>query len=247
MEVSSQMRSVHAVCCVVAISSFTSLAFGANDAPPLSANPEGPPARTGFQAAFRTGFSFPMGDASNVSADTLGRRYAWQVPVAIDLGAKITRSVFVGGYLHLGFGSEGSDSEVSGFCDDNDSNLENDVSCSVVTIRLGLEGHYQFQPAGRVNPWVGYGIGFESAVQSLTDRQHGYSESNTSSGFTYAQLSGGFDLRSAVGIGPFGELALGQFTKGTTEQNGRKVFSGGIDDPAWHAWLTIGLRLVVRP
>lgn len=43
------------------------------------------------------------------------------------------------------------------------------------------------------------------------------------------------------------ELALGRFTKATVEQNGRKVFSGSIDDRAWHAWLTIGVRMVVRP
>ena len=47
------------------------------------------PARTGFQMALRTGFSFPMGNATGVSSDTLSRRYAWQIPIAIDLGAKV--------------------------------------------------------------------------------------------------------------------------------------------------------------
>jgi hypothetical protein len=238
-----------ALVALIATSSLTQFAFAADTAPaPAPATKsDGPPARTGFQAAFRTGFSFPMGDATGVPADTLGRRYAWQVPIAIDLGAKVTPSIFIGSYLHLGFGAEGSDTEVVRYCDDNDSNLENDVSCSVVTVRLGLEGNYQFQPDQRINPWVGYGIGFESAIQSLTDRQRGYSETNTSSGVTYAQLAGGFDFRALLGFGPYAELALGRFNKVSVEQNGRKTFSGDIEDRAWHAWLTLGVRMVVRP
>jgi hypothetical protein len=231
----------------VGTSLFTPLAVAANEVaqPPVPSDAR--PARTGFQAAFRTGFSFPIADATGVASDTLARRYAWQVPLAVDLGAKVTPSIFIGSYLHLGFGSEGSDTEVSAYCDDNDSNLENDVSCSVVTVRLGIEGHYQLQPDQRVNPWFGYGIGFESAIQSLTDRQRGYSETNTSSGITYAQLSTGFDLRALLGFGPYAELALGRFNRATVEQNGRKVFSGDIEDRAWHGWLTLGVRMVVRP
>lgn len=222
-------------------------ALAANEAKPAPAASPGPPARTGFQAAFRSGFSLPFGDATGVPTDTLGRRYAWQIPIAVDLGAKVTPAVFVGGYLHLGFGAEGSDREVERYCDDNDTNFENDVSCGVVTVRLGVQGHYHFKPDEKLNPWLGYGIGFEAQIQSLTDRQRGYSETNTSSGVTYAQLSGGFDFRALVGGGPFMELALGRFTHTNVEQNGRKVYSGDIDDRAFHAWLTFGLRLVVRP
>ncbi|HET9930663.1 MAG TPA: hypothetical protein VFQ35_08245 [Polyangiaceae bacterium] len=197
--------------------------------------------------AVRTGLSFPFGNATGNSADTLSRRYAWQIPIAFDLGAKITRSIFVGTYLQVGFGAEGSDNEVAAFCDDNDENFSNDVSCSVLTARLGLLMNYQFSPDKVLNPWIGYGIGFESASQSLKDKQHGYSESTTVSGLTYAQLSGGFDFRGAVGVGPYAEIALGAFSRTSTEQYGRKVYSGSIDDRALHAWVTLGVRFVVRP
>ncbi len=205
------------------------------------------PASTGFQMAIRSGLSFPFGNASGVSSDTLSRRYAWQVPIALDLGAKITPSIFVGAYVQLGFGAEGSDKEVAAFCDDNDENFSNDVSCSVLTARLGLLMNYQFSPDKVMNPWVGYGIGFESASQSLNDKQHGYTETTTVSGLTYAQLAGGIDFRGAVGVGPYAEVALGTFSRTSTEQYGRKVYSGSIDDRALHAWVTLGVRFVVRP
>jgi hypothetical protein len=206
---------------------------------------DGPPARTGFQAQFRTGVSIPGGLASGAPDDSLARRYAWQIPFAFDLGAKVTRSIYTGFYLHLGFGAEGSDAIVEDLCDDDDSDLENDVSCNVVTVRLGLDAQYHFEPASSMNPWVGYGIGFEAAVQSLRDTT-GYRENNTASGITWAQLSGGLDFRSAVGIGPYAELALGRFTKTRTEV-GNQVSTSNIDDRAFHAWATLGFRLVVRP
>jgi hypothetical protein len=206
---------------------------------------DGPPARTGFQAQFRTGVSIPGGLATGDSGDSLARRYAWQIPFAFDLGAKITRHVYIGSYLHLGFGAEGSDAAVEDLCDDDDQDLENDVSCNVVTVRLGLDAQYHFAPAAAMNPWLGYGIGFEAAVQSLRDTT-GYRENNTASGITWAQLSGGLDFRHGVGIGPFAELALGRFTRTRTEVN-QQASVTSIDDRAFHVWATIGLRMVVRP
>jgi len=197
----------------------------------------------------RTGVSLPVGAATGADSDLLGDRYAWQVPIYLGMGAKITRSVYVGAYVHLGIGAEGSDSLVEGLCDDNDHDLENDVSCSVLTARVGLEGQYHFEPAEWVNPWIGYGIGYEGATQTIRDREHGYEESHTASGITFAQLAGGLDYRMAKGIGggPFLEAALGRFTRTTTRVNSEEVHSGSIDEPAVHAWISLGLRLTVRP
>lgn len=210
-----------------------------------AAGDTGPPARTGFQAHFRTGVSIPGGRATGDPGDKLARRYAWQIPFAIDLGAKVTRSVFVGGYLQLGFGAEGSDARVEALCDDDDSDFENDVSCSVVSARLGVEAQYHFQPASDLNPWLGYGIGLEIDSQSLSDTT-GYREMNTATGITWAQLSGGLDFRNAVGFGPYAELSIGRFMQ-TRTRVGDFESTVSIDDRAFHVWTTLGLRLVVRP
>ena len=117
-----------------------------------------------------------------------------------------------------------------------------------MTFRLGLEVQYHFKPSETLNPWLGYGAGFESATQSIDDREQGYSETTALSGYTYAQLSGGFDLRKkTVGFGPYAELALGRFTQTSTEVNGVETASGDIADPAWHAWLSLGFRMVLFP
>ena len=147
----------------------------------------------GFQVAFRSGVLVPMGNATAAPSDSLGSRYAWQVPIVVDLGAKIIDPLFVGAYLGAGFGSTGSHSELEAVCDDDDEDFENDISCSAYTLRAGLEAIYGFQPGERVNPWIGYGFGIEAAHATLTDDQRGYSETVSMRGFTYAQLSAGLD------------------------------------------------------
>ena len=213
--------------------------------PEAASSDDGRPARTGFQAHFRTGVSIPGGRATGDPGDKLARRYAWQIPFAVDLGAKVTRSIFIGGYLQLGFGAEGSDARVEDLCDDDDRDFENDVSCSAVSVRLGLEAQYHFEPASTMNPWLGYGIGFEAGSQSLNDST-GYNEMNTASGITWAQLSGGLDFRNAVGFGPYAELAFGRYMQTRTRVEDTESTTS-IDDRAWHVWATLGLRLVVRP
>ncbi len=204
------------------------------------------PAASGFQFAFRTGLTFPYGDATDAGGDALGDRYAWQVPIAIDLGARFAESFFAGVYLGIGFGSTGSDSQLEAACRDDDDDGTNDITCNVVSLRAGLEGSYSFQPAESMNPWIGYGIGYEATTATYTDRERGYKETVTSGGATWAQLTLGLDLRKSIGVGPFLEVAIGEFNKTTTEIQSQK-HSVSIPDRALHAWIMLGLRFVVNP
>jgi hypothetical protein len=219
-------------------------------APPESSEQpdEGPAARTGFQMAFRTGLKFPFGDATGRKGDELARRYAYQLPIIFDLGAKVHEAIYVGGYFGLGFGSEGSDGRIEAYCDDNDDNFQNDVSCSTLSIELGLRAQYHFQPGKTWNPYLGYGIGFAAVYQSLRDQSSGYTEESRSSGVDYVKLETGIDFRKrVVGIGPFLELTAGRFNKEVSEVNDDETFDGSIDQRAWHFWLMVGARFVLFP
>jgi opacity protein-like surface antigen len=212
--------------------------------PPPTGGPK--PAASGFQFAFRTGLTFPYGDATDQAGDALGTRYAWQIPLVIDLGARFAQNYFVGAYFGIGFGSTGSHPRLEAACRDDDDDGTNDITCNVVSLRAGLEGSYSFQPADSFNPWIGYGIGYESTTATYTDHERGYKETVTSGGVTWAQLSVGFDLRKSIGVGPFLEVAIGEFNKTTTEIEADK-YSLSIPDRALHAWIMLGLRFVVNP
>jgi hypothetical protein len=190
---------------------------------------------------------FPLGEASGAAADDLSRRYAWQIPFLLDVGGRFARSFFVGGYLGFGIGSTGSDARVDAACNDDDDNGKNDIACSAASFRIGVELEYSFAPDQRLNPWIGYGIGFEGASASIKDDYAGLDESDSSTGITFADFKAGFDLRHKVGFGPFIDLALGQYRQTTTDLGGRGKYRYTIEERALHAWLTLGLRFVVNP
>jgi hypothetical protein len=223
--------------------------FAATETKPKVVKSKGgpPEGSTGFQMALRTGAQFPVGDATGAPSDGFSRRYAWQWPVAIDLGAKLMPELFVGAYFGFGVGSTGSDTRLEAECDDDDDNLENEISCNAASLKLGLEGQFSFAPSSRTNPWIGYGFGYENASAWISDTENGYDETVRMNGFTYAEISFGLDLRHRIGFGPYVSAAIGGFTRTTTEVGGKTVYEGTIDDQALHAWINLGFRFVVNP
>jgi hypothetical protein len=189
---------------------------------------------------------FPFGDATGEGNDSFGGRYAWQLPLAIDLGARFLESFYAGAYFGFGFGSTGSDSRLEAACTDDDDDGTNDIVCNVISLRAGISANYSFAPGGRTNPWIGYGFGFESTSATYTDHERNYQEDVTGHGLTLAQLAFGLDIRRAVGVGPFVEVAIGQFNK-TTTTIGDQKYSVAVRDRALHAWIMLGLRIVVNP
>jgi opacity protein-like surface antigen len=195
-----------------------------------------------------TAVSFPFGDASAARGDALSARYGWQwMPFEVGLGAKILDEIYLGAYLNFGVGSEGSDIKTEGRCEAGDD-VSDDVSCSALSVHAGIEARYTFTPADSMSGWVGYGIGFTSASQSISDAGR-YDETSTAQGIDFARISGGLDfrLKRGFGMGPFAIVSVGRYTHERTTIRNVVTFSGDIDDPATHAWISLGLRLVIFP
>lgn len=205
--------------------------------------------REGLQMAFSTGLRFPMGDATHASGDSLAARYSYQLPMVLDIGSKVTKDVFLGGYLGFAYGAEGNADAVEDYCEDDDGNLTNDISCSTYAYKAGLEAQYHFAPADTYNPWIGYGAGVELFSQSLHDSTRHFEERTLSTALTPAKLDLGVDYRSksGMGIGLYSEASAGRLVHSRTELNGSTSYVGRIEDPAWHFWVGAGLRLVLFP
>ena len=193
---------------------------------------EPPKARTGFQMDIRTGYSLPMGNfregykLSDVSSG--------QVPIMVDIGAKVIPQLFVGGYFGLSFGGAGGISK--------DSCNASNADCLTVGVNFGVEAQYHILPAALANPWVGYGLGFQSLGLSRT--VSGVSTTMSAAGFEFARFMGGVDFRVSrvFGVGPFIDLSMASYSK---FDNGSQSVS--IDDTAVHEWLTLGARFVFFP
>jgi len=186
-----------------------------------------PSARRGFQLALRTGYSTPLGNAMKDSP--MSDWFTGQVPFVIDVGGKPWEHLFFGGFLGLSGGGAGDA-------------LVDCTGCSSIGVRFGAEALYSFLPGGRVDPWLGYGIGF--AYVDVGD------DSGTVdlSGFEPAILSGGVDFRLSrvFGLGPFVELSLGRYSTIGAESGDFGV-TNDLDERATHAWLTLGVRGVFFP
>ena len=206
-------------------------------------------AREGLQMAFSTGLRFPMGDASGAPGDTLAARYSYQLPLVLDIGSKVTPHVHVGGYAGFAYGVEGNADAVEEYCDDDDDDLSNDISCATYAYKAGIQAQYHLAPSSRYNPWLGYGTGVELVSQSLNDSTRHFEERTLSTAFTVAKVDLGVDFRSrsGIGMGLYSEASVGRFLHSRTEINGETTYVGKVDDRAWHVWLGAGLRLVLFP
>lgn len=204
-------------------------------------HPDAPLARKGFQMALRTGVSIPLGDVEKDSAmsDTLGP----QVPLIVDIGGKIIPQLFLGAYLGIAFG--GAAGKFGEACD------KGNLSCVAVGFRIGAQIQYHILPAAKLNPWIGYGIGYEAVgVGGSRDDRNKFSAAV--GGVEFAHLMAGLDFRlsKGFGIGPFADFAIGQYSKVSSEVtvNGTTTKSDGdVKDTAIHQWLTLGAKFTFFP
>jgi len=198
-----------------------------------------PKARVGFQMALRTGYSVPMGHATGAAGGEMSNAYSGQVPIFVEIGGKPIPNLFIGGYLGLGFGGAagGFDTFCSTF----------NATCVAVDARFGAEIQYHMLPDQMANPWIGYGIGFESAGLGISVNGHSYNSTQT--GFEFAHFMGGVDFRlsRAFGLGPFFGLSFGQYSRYHIEFPGLDTQEGDIAQTGTHEWLSVGVRGVFFP
>lgn len=196
-----------------------------------------PPERTGFAMALRTGLSIPMGKVS--SGNPMYDTFSPQVPLLVDLGFKPVPHLFLGAYLGLAVGDVHG--RLGAQCD------RMNAQCASARVLFGLEAQYQFAPARRYNPWLGYGLGFEGAGVGNTV---GHMTTTTVfTGFDFARFSGGFDVRISrvIGVGPLVDLTLGRYTHTSVKLEHTTLADADVDDKRVHGWLTLGGRLVFFP
>lgn len=209
-----------------------------------------PPAAKGFQISYQLGPTFPVGKATGEEGDTLAGRYNWMLePALFSVGARFAKYWFVGGYFGAAFGARGANTRVKQACRDNDFNLENDIACTVVTLRAGLEARFNLRPATSINPWLGYGIGPVFGAQAINDRVIDRRESTQLTGWEYARFSTGVTFRTSklFGIGPYANASIGRFLSQKTIIDGQLEDRARVEQRALHAWIGIGLRMEFFP
>lgn len=222
------------------------LELGSSDAPPPPTPSRGitiDPAPSNVDAAakpkrfvlgMRVNASIPAG---NLARDVPLADYSrTQGTVWLEAGYRLRPELMLGGYLSVGSGAVGSTWD-DALCDTDG------VDCSMVDVRLGLQGTYHFGSKG-VLPWVGAGFGFE--LMSVTATHDEFQEEFTHdvSGAEWLLLQGGVDFAvKNLQFGPFIALTFSRFGSGSCSGD-CGVYGGEFDvaNPAFHEWIMLGIR-----
>ncbi|MGH7283364.1 MAG: hypothetical protein ACRELY_17695 [Polyangiaceae bacterium] len=188
---------------------------------------DGPLPRRGFQMSIRTGYSLPFGMVGN--GVKLSDVDGGEVPFLFDIGAKVSDYIFLGGYAGFSIGG----------CGNYDGN-----DCVGLGLRLGPEIIVSILPGGRVDPWVGYGIGLELGGNGSNSGN----DAVDTFGWEIGHFMGGVDFRvtRTFGIGPFVDFGVGEYTALSLTLNNQQS-DIPITEHAFHEWLTLGARFVILP
>jgi hypothetical protein len=194
---------------------------------------------SGFEVGLRTGYGVPLGEGVEDGPD-VSDAISGIVPLWVDLGYRLSQSVFLGAYFQYGFGFVGDDLEEP--CD-----LDG-VDCSVSSHRLGAQLHYHFSPRSSADAWLGLGFGYEwynAQVEALDGEM-----SSSISGFEFVNLQGGVDFYPGdhFYVGPFLSFSMDQYASRDIECSGAAnefcdaFGDADIEDKSIHNWLLFGIR-----
>ncbi len=189
---------------------------------------------SGIEVGLRTGYAIPFGSlagsTAGASSPNVSDFISGDIPIWIDAGYRLpSPNLFLGAYFQYGLGFNGSQLSPNG----------TNCNCSTNVVMYGLQAHYHFMPDQTIDPWVGYGIGMESANVSGQNSTGG-----SYSGWDYAIFQVGADYRGLVdnlSVGPMVMFGLGQYNNASVSQGGQSA-SNSIPNQALHEWLTLGIR-----
>ncbi len=197
--------------------------------------------------AIRTGYMKPLGKAAAATGGDMSDSFSGQVQFLFDIGGKISKNVFVGGYL--GFGLGATSGQLAAMCSGG-------VSCYTHSLRGGAEVQYHFAPGGPYNFWVGYGLGVEDSGYKASSSDGSLDASLE--GFEFAHLMAGLDFRlsKGIGIGPTVAFTAAQYWTVTFDHGTSTPISGSIAhqstsasiaNQSIHEWFFLGARLTLFP
>lgn len=205
-------------------------------------------ARAEFELGLRTGYGIPFGKATGAARVDLNEGIAGQVPLWLDLGARLDHRYYVGAYLAYGIGILGEPQQDQ--CDQAQAQAGVDVSCSAYDWRFGAQFQYHIGELQRPHPWVGAGIGYELVGLRVSASQGSQEATVTTGGggweFVNLQLGLDIPLTDVLALGPFATFTVAQYDNASLDCSGD---CGGIssqdqdvEDKAVHNWLLFGLR-----
>ena len=176
----------------------------------------------------RAEYAFPVGTATQAQTP-LSDVVSGVFLIGGEIGYLVAPRWSVMAYFFYGFPSINGGPNST--CTAGDPTLQ----CSAELLRFGFVANYHFSSKKTFDPWLGLGLGYEILNETASDQ--------TGAAVQSFSLNG-LDLSSAVGVEyrPGGNFGLGPYLQGSVGH-----YFSDVQPPAFHGWLTIGLRLRMGP
>ena len=206
----------------------------------------------GVTLGARLAYGVPGGEAASSLA--LSKVATGSIPVVIEAGYRFTRQLSASAYFQYAYAMGGS-SICAAIPPAARTSGSSCSSASGYVLRLGIEGAYRF-PLQGMTPWVGLGLGMESAKMTTTVHIPAVpSVSQAFNGDVAVGLStdviGEVNLQGGVewpidgrhAIGPFAAVTFARYTQATYSPNPWGI-SDGIPsgNQTWHEWWLLGVK-----
>jgi hypothetical protein len=154
----------------------------------------------------------------------------------LDLGYRTSRNWWLGISAQAGLGIYGN------ACPDK-------VKCSWSEVRIGASALYGFSPENSVNPWLGFGVGYEWlrlwGLGKLAP-ETSVSGQRELLGGPQVNILGGvaFRLTDSLSIGPYASAAAGMYLTSHFLCRGAAQCesNSSVEEKAVHVWLSAGVR-----
>jgi hypothetical protein len=180
------------------------------------------------------GWGFPYGTISNEGDGQLNDLVHYKVPFWLEAGYRFNRFVRGNTFLELAPVSINSSVCPTG-------------GCTGSSVRFGFDLQLHFSPYYRVDPWVGFGFGWEWLSAQAQAFAPGGAPLGKGSfhyfGFEVPLLEGGIDIpvTHVFAVGPYISWSLGEFSSVDTSTVLGHT-SNSINARATHSWLQIGVK-----
>ncbi len=218
-------------------------------------------ADTGVTLGVRLAYGVPFGDAEKSLA--LDKYASSSIPVVLEAGYRFTRALSASAYFQYAYaradGGQSTTTGTTGICEAvTPAARTSGSTCSSASgyvLRYGVEGAYRFSIRS-MTPWVGLGIGVESAketttvhipaVPSVSEAFNGDVDVGRSTDVIgEVNVQGGVEwpIARRLTVGPFVTLTFARYTEATFSPNpwGLRT-SISSSDRTWHEWLFLGAK-----
>lgn len=197
----------------------------------------------GFEGGARLGVALPFGkfDGRDKDDEKISEFISATVPIWLDAGYRFNGRWYVGAYAIIAPGI---------------TNGSNCTECSAANYKLGINGHLHFIPEGPLDPYIGFGAGYDVVTLSRKNvtLQNAAGQTAlgtvdlTAKGWQIANLQFGMDIRvtNLVRIRPFLSLGLDVTTKAGATIGSTTTEVTDLDTTV-HEWLSFGVGGVLNP